>query len=271
MAGGGGSWKVAYADFVTAMMAFFLVMWILAQNKPLKKAIAQYFNDPWKTALKPKGDCPGGASMVPGKDTGNPSGNAIKAGHSSGGDRNKPNLRLHGFATSNSVGSAKKDPEAKPADRPSLFFIHSGDNRCAGTLVLFGEGSDELDVTSQDRLRRLAAEIRGLPNKVEIRGHATRRPASADGPPQDAWALSYSRCMATMNFLEQLGIEQSRIRLSQGGPFEPYSVGPAAKKRAYNSRVEVYMLSEYAEDLMGTPEERASRLAAPVSGNENWL
>ena len=157
----------------------------------------------------------------------------------------------------------RKDPQATPADRPSLFFIHTGSNRCAGTLVLFSESSDELDVTGQDRLRRLAAEIRGLPNKVEIRGHATRRPAAADGPPQDAWALSYARCLATMKFLEQLGIDQSRIRLSLGGPFEPYSLGTGAKKRSYNSRVEVYMLSEYAEDLMGTPEERASRLAAP--------
>ncbi len=45
MAGkGGGAWKVAYADFVTAMMAFFLVMWITAQNTKIKQAIAHYFN-----------------------------------------------------------------------------------------------------------------------------------------------------------------------------------------------------------------------------------
>ncbi len=125
MAGqGGGSWKVAYADFVTAMMAFFLVMWILAQNKPLKKAIAEYFNDPWKTSLKPKGDCPGGASMVPGKDTGDPSGNAIRAGHSSGGDRTRPNPRLRGFATSNTVGLAREGP-ASHARRPPQPVFHS--------------------------------------------------------------------------------------------------------------------------------------------------
>ena len=47
MAGkGGGAWKVAYADFVTAMMAFFMVMWLVAQSKPMKQAIAAYFNDP---------------------------------------------------------------------------------------------------------------------------------------------------------------------------------------------------------------------------------
>ena len=50
MAGkGGGAWKVAYADFVTAMMAFFLVMWITAQSKPAREAIATYFEDPSST------------------------------------------------------------------------------------------------------------------------------------------------------------------------------------------------------------------------------
>ncbi len=44
--GGGGAWKVAYADFVTAMMAFFLVMWICAQDQKTKKAVADYFSNP---------------------------------------------------------------------------------------------------------------------------------------------------------------------------------------------------------------------------------
>ena len=56
MAGhGGGAWKVAYADFVTAMMAFFMVMWITAQNKQMKMAVAHYFNDPFNSMSKTKG------------------------------------------------------------------------------------------------------------------------------------------------------------------------------------------------------------------------
>jgi flagellar motor protein MotB len=46
MAKGGGAWKVAYADFVTAMMAFFLVMWICAQDQKIKRAVADYFSNP---------------------------------------------------------------------------------------------------------------------------------------------------------------------------------------------------------------------------------
>ena len=69
MAAGGGAWKVAYADFVTAMMAFFLVMWITSQSDDVKKAIGGYFQDPWgsfsenttptmKTPAGLKGDAP---------------------------------------------------------------------------------------------------------------------------------------------------------------------------------------------------------------------
>jgi flagellar motor protein MotB len=55
---GGGSWKVAYADFVTAMMAFFLVMWICSQDQKLKEAVAYYFQHPtslenWGQSKKP--------------------------------------------------------------------------------------------------------------------------------------------------------------------------------------------------------------------------
>jgi chemotaxis protein MotB len=48
--GGGGAWKVAYADFVTALMAFFLVMWICGQDQSVKRAVAYYFQDPFSAS-----------------------------------------------------------------------------------------------------------------------------------------------------------------------------------------------------------------------------
>ncbi len=58
---GGGAWKVAYADFVTAMMAFFLVMWICAQDQKVRQAVAHYFTDPIHNTIDPMG-----ASRKPG-------------------------------------------------------------------------------------------------------------------------------------------------------------------------------------------------------------
>ncbi len=53
--GGGGSWKVAYADFVTALMAFFLVMWICAQDQQTRESVAHYFNEPFQFFKDPIG------------------------------------------------------------------------------------------------------------------------------------------------------------------------------------------------------------------------
>src|SRR4051812_35458908 len=62
----GGAWKVAYADFVTAMMAFFLVMWIVGQDKPTRAAIAGYFRDPGAFQQTGRGVLPGSESGVTG-------------------------------------------------------------------------------------------------------------------------------------------------------------------------------------------------------------
>jgi chemotaxis protein MotB len=62
---GGGAWKVAYADFVTAMMAFFLVMWICGQDQSVRRAVSYYFNDPFNAAQIPfsKRATPSGAML----------------------------------------------------------------------------------------------------------------------------------------------------------------------------------------------------------------
>src|SRR5512147_1840494 len=62
----GGAWKVAYADFVTAMMAFFLVMWIVGQSNPMKAGVAGYFRDPG-AFQSGKGDMTG---LLPGAPNG---------------------------------------------------------------------------------------------------------------------------------------------------------------------------------------------------------
>lgn len=78
----GGSWKVAYADFVTAMMAFFLVMWIGAQDQKTRQSVANYFVDPSGASKKPV--APGSAfdaaplGPVP-KDSGTDMGHGTKA------------------------------------------------------------------------------------------------------------------------------------------------------------------------------------------------
>jgi chemotaxis protein MotB len=256
---GGGAWKVAYADFVTAMMAFFLVMWIVAQSTSIKRAVAHYFNDPRGLTDKPGSGSPLLPSNQPNEPTGPSLLQSVQPGVPGGAER------LFTKRTSVPQDHKPPDPNLKEVltDRSNLYVIHNGDRSCAGTMILFPEGSSTLDAAAKDRLLRLVEEIRGKPNKLEIRGHATRRPPSAESAAQDPWQLSYARCLAVKQFLEEHDIDPQRIRLSQGGPYEPYSIQVDSSKQAFNSRVEIYVLDEYSEDLMGTPEERAKLFISP--------
>lgn len=263
MAGhGGGAWKVAYADFVTAMMAFFLVMWIVGQSKPVKQAVAGYFRDPLGYSKK----MTGGSASLPTNKPGELPGPSImpstKPGSAGGGD--DPHMGKstgHGSAAKDDdAATKKKESEQK---QPSLFVIHSGNRRFMGTMIVFEEGSAKLDDLAKERLIPIIEELRGKPQKIEIRGHATRNPLSKENSGMDPWQLSYARCQSTMMFLLNNGIDPERIRLSQGGAYEPYTVQSDPTLQANNSRVEVYVLDEYAESLKGTQQERAERMKNP--------
>jgi chemotaxis protein MotB len=249
MAGhGGGAWKVAYADFVTAMMAFFMVMWITAQNNAVKQAIASYFQTPGANSLKSTG---GPQHLPPNKSTQPPGPSMLpsdKCGNAIGVDHLRSSQSM-------ALGSGEK--------KPSLFVLHDGDRRYMGCMVLFKGESAVLDETAKEQLMLVVSELNGKSQKIEIRGHATRTPQSQDNSAKKPWQISFDRCQAVMSFLVQHGIDPERLRLSQGGAYEPYSLESDPSSQSYNSRVEIYVLDEYAENFMGTPEERAKRFVTP--------
>ena len=257
MAGkGGGAWKVAYADFVTAMMAFFLVMWITAQSKKVKEAIAYYFNTPFRSAAKSGESFTGEPKAPPPGTPGEPATTLIPP---------PPGLPAGGKGIVDRGGGVPVgDAPGRPkASGPEVIALHNGDRQIKGGVIRFPELSAELTPAAQDELRRLVPGIRGKRNKIELRGHTTRRPLPADSPFKDAWQLSYARCLATQKFLEQEGIEPDRIRMSQAGQFEPQTILEEPGQQALNSRVEIYVLPESVEDLVGTKEERAKRVWKP--------
>jgi chemotaxis protein MotB len=249
MAGkGGGAWKVAYADFVTAMMAFFMVMWITAQSKQVKQAVAHYFNEPTKSQNKDAPIKPGGGSGDGPKQM-RPDNGLLPPGRELGVAGLK---RL-----------VKEGKEGTGVRKPNLSVIHDGDRLLDGTVVAFAEGSAELTDRGKEKLKQLAPIILGKRNKIELRGHATRRPLPPGSPYHDVWQLCYARCLSTMTYLQQQGIPPERIRLSQAGVFEPYSIRVDPEKQLLNARVELYVLSETADEFMGTREERAERFKTP--------
>lgn len=227
--GGGGAWKVAYADFVTAMMAFFLVMWITAQNKPVKNAIAAYFEDPMGTSSEPRaGEWEGrdGAAILGAAEAGNGTMRGIA----------KPQVKAPPNANNRGV-----------SNRPSKTYLNMPGNQTrVGTIVLFKNSETELDAAAIAQLDALIPQILGKPNKIEIRGHASRRSAPNQNEALDPWQICYKRSLATMNFLIEQGVKPTRIRLSQAGIFEPDLRNDDDSGIDPNSRVEVFAISEYA-------------------------
>ncbi len=250
MAGGGGAWKVAYADFVTAMMAFFMVMWIVGQAKPqVKEAVSQYFNDPFHTSPKPTTE-----GLPP-----TTRGINMPFQKSSGESMKVPKFTSAPDKKTNKVRGQKNVEPGKM----SVFVLHDGKQDRTGTMVLFEELSAELSPEAKDTLRTFAPVLQGNRHKVEIRAHATKKPMPEDSPYTDAWQLCFARCEATKEYLAQLGVEPERMRMSQAGSTEPFTLRADANYKR-NSRVEIYMLDEITEDLVGTAAERSEQFQTPV-------
>jgi outer membrane protein OmpA-like peptidoglycan-associated protein len=153
------------------------------------------------------------------------------------------------------------DTTGPTTKRPYTLTLHRGDRTIVGTVVMFAPNATDLDDAARDQLKEFVPRIHGKPQKVEIRGHALRR-SSHSNPGKnepDPWTLSYERCLSAMKYLIEQGIPADRLRLSQAGAFEPYTLGDQPDQVASNSRIEVYLLNEVAEDANGTPEERDQR------------
>jgi chemotaxis protein MotB len=239
MAGGGGAWKVAYADFVTAMMAFFMVMWLTGQSPQTKKAIAGYFQDPWGTSSENSAP----ASLLPSEM------------HGDVLSQDMPQ-KLEPGQKPGAADSDGKDAEAAAksrwAQKRKVHFLQNSDRTTPALVVPFDESSADISEAGKSQLDRLIPTLVGKLNKIEVRGHTTRRPLPSDSPYHDLWQLSYARCLAVMNYFEEHGIEADRLRLSQSAAFEPITKRIETALQNENARVEVFLLDEMADDRPGT-------------------
>lgn len=249
---GGGAWKVAYADFVTAMMAFFLVMWITAQNKPVKEAIAGYFKDPSGSSDKIHGM---GLPALP-----TPLQSKAEKGNGTGAS--PAQRQKQGAEEKGTVKRAKGGTEID-SRKDGMWIINDSESEAAGAVILFPEDSAELNEENKRHLDKLAHFLMGKRHKIEVRGHTSRKPIPSGGEFEDAWRLSYERCRSVIRHLEDAGIEPDRLRISQSAGYEPLTLNTDAESLARNSRVEVFQLREFADELQGTKKERSNRVSSP--------
>jgi chemotaxis protein MotB len=204
----GGAWKVAYADFVTAMMAFFLVMWLVGQSKPVKQAIGGYFRDPGIfDQQKSNGAIPGGnGGILPDgvPKTTPPQSDAATEQRAleQAADRIRATLESSpDFHVLRDHVEVNLTPEGL-----RIQLVESSESS------FFDSGSSSLKPEAIKMLRLIASELARQPNTIAIEGHTDSRPYSSGREGYGNWELSVDRANAARRVMEadlrphQLGV-----------------------------------------------------------------
>ncbi|AAK23552.1 chemotaxis protein MotB [Caulobacter vibrioides] len=267
----GGAWKVAYADFVTAMMAFFLLMWLLNTTSPeQKQGIADYFAPASiSSTTSGSGGILGGTSLG---DDGAKADGKLSVVQQMAPEAQDVTKEAQSSETANldsaseqalrdalakkeqdSFASAAQSLRQSLQDMPELAELSKQiliDQTPEGLRIqlvdqegrsMFKENSREPNDRARVLLRAVAKVINQLPNRVTISGHTS---ANAFGKKQDGdWALSAQRADASRQVLRSAGVDDDRVyQVSGKANSEPlYADDPTL---AGNRRISIVLLRE---------------------------
>ena len=242
----GGAWKVAYADFVTAMMAFFLVMWIVGQSKEVKAGIGGYFRDPGVFDYqKSQGILPGG---TPGIDPIRPADSVGRPQIDSGALKQEQQVLTE--AADRIKQSLTKVPEFKTLRDQIEFKITSEGLRIElverSGSSFFDSGSAVLRGESERILSVIAHELGELKNDVVIEGHTDSRPFS-NGERYGNWELSSDRANSARRVMQGHGLAHDQLRTVRGFADTALHIPDPLDPR--NRRVSIVVRSQAAASL----------------------
>lgn len=191
----GGAWKVAYADFVTAMMALFIVLWLLNTSKPVKEAIAGYFKDPSGTGAKL------GTTM-----------NSTEEKQAPPAD-NMQKLKSELEHTLQSMPDFDKlKNQIEMTITPEGLRIELLES---ATGTFFDLGNRAPNQHGQELLVMLAQQLCKLPNTISIEGHTDSK-AFAGGGDYGNWELSTDRANAARRLMQEKGLGPKQVAQVRG-------------------------------------------------------
>jgi len=270
----GGAWKIAYADFVTAMMAFFLLMWLLGSTtEGDKKGIADYFSSPLKVALLASGSGSGDSSHVlkgGGQDLTRTTGQ-VKRGEVES-PRSAVNLRALKAEQVRAEIARLEDLKAKVEKKIEnnqrllglrsqilLEFVPDGlriqivdeDGK-----PMFASGSAEASPLLRELLRELGALLAEVPNRLTMEGHTDATPFPGGERGYSNWELSSDRANAARREMLAGGLPEEQV-LRVLGLASSVPLNPAEPRAPANRRISVIVMNREAED-------RALRGAVPA-------
>jgi chemotaxis protein MotB len=281
----GGAWKIAYADFVTAMMAFFLLMWLLGSTtEGDKKGIADFFQSPLKVAML-GGSGSGDSSSVirgGGKDLTRETGQ-VKEGQS---EAKKSSYTLRALkeeqrkAEKSRLEQLKAKVQDVLAQNPRLAAL-GGQIRLdmtkeglriqivdEGNRPMFDSGSAVVKPYMRELLRELGSVLTEVPNRLTVEGHTDAQPFSAGDKGYSNWELSADRANASRRELVAGGLSESRMLRVQGLAASKL-LDAKDPNGALNRRISIIVMNRDAEDAVlknvtDETEDDAPPAAAPT-------
>jgi chemotaxis protein MotB len=248
----GGAWKVAYADFVTAMMAFFLVMWIVGQSASVKSSVAGYFKDPGLFDFEKSN------SMVPGGQKGilpeQKPGEGGSASLSDAERLEKAAARIRqALGDIPALNAVKDQVEIKmTSEGLRIELLESPEGG------FFDSGSAQMSDAGEKVLAAIGKELVKVPNGVVFEGHTDSRPyTSREG--YTNWELSADRANAARRTMQRLGLHADQVRGVRG--FADIQLRtPDEPMNARNRRVSIVVQHQKIE--RGEKTEGAEKPAA---------
>ena len=244
--GHGGAWKIALADMMTAMMAFFLLMWLLgATNADQRKSIAEYF----QPTNAPRADMSGGSTgffggmslidpkalpltltqtgimqlTAPGteeeevtsEDQALPQGLSDEERRKIAAEQDDSNFESLQDKLEKQIGADQQTAEllsvvkfVREKEGLRIEIIDKAD------FSMFGSGTTQLSPEAMELIGKVGASLKGIPNEIAVRGHTDNQQFSGSG--NNNWSLSANRADSTRRFLNSIGVDDSRFSRIEG-------------------------------------------------------
>ena len=191
----GGAWKVAYADFVTAMMALFIVLWLMNTSEKVQKAISGYFKDPTGAGNQTGSDIAGiGSSLAVGKDDMN-------------GLKDKLEQAVKAMPNFDTIKDHVAITVTGDGLRVELLETEKGMFFESGKAIPSSGGAQLLTMLTQ--------QLRSLPNRLLIEGHTDAKPYST-GRVYTNWELSADRANSARRLMESSGLREGQVAQVRG-------------------------------------------------------
>lgn len=214
----GGAWKVAYADFVTAMMSLFIVLWLMGASEPVKKAVAGYFRDPsGKSTQNGSGQGGIGENMAVRKD-----------------DMGKLKDKLE--------TAMKQSPELeKLKDQVKMTVTGEGlriELLESDVATFFETGSAHPSKNGEEMLKMLATQLGKMQNRLLIEGHTDSQPYAASRGGYSNWELSADRANSARKLMQENGLRLDQVAEVRGYADQRLR-RPDDPKHASNRRVSI--------------------------------